>query len=92
MLDPDYLRQLIEMPEGFSINRVIWSEDRNAFCVMVDTPEESVFFVPQNDIIPMQSAAVTITDGADGNKHLRIRLPQLDDLMEQIGGGNHADG
>ena len=78
--------ELIGLPPGFSVQSVMWQEDRHAFCIFVQSPTLTEFFVPQNEVIPVQAAAVTVTDEGNGERRIRIALPQLDDLMAVLVG------
>jgi hypothetical protein len=76
-LDPEYLLRLIGLPDGFSVRTVAWQEDRQAFIVYTDGPEDDDrFFVPQNEIIPLHPAAITIVQAEDGDG-IHIRFPQF---------------
>ena len=78
--------ELLELPPEFSVLSVMWQEERHAFCIFVQAPPMPEFFVPQNEIIPVQAAAVTVTDDGSGARRIRIAIPQLKEFMAVMAG------
>jgi hypothetical protein len=84
-LDPQYLVDLAKLPEGFTVRTVMWQPERQSFVFVIDMPENSRYFVPQDAILPVYPAAITVIHGEDGDQ-LRVRFPQLEEEEGQPDG------
>lgn len=81
-MDPQYIVRLAKLPDDFNVVTVLWSEDRQTFCFLVDAPPDPQFFVPKDEILPVQSATVAVEQGPDGDK-LRVLFPGLEAYQEK---------
>ncbi len=76
-LERDLIRQLVNLPDTFVVRSVGWNEDRQAFVIIVDAPEENRYFVSKNDIYPINAPALTIVDGRLGRR-IDVQFTEFD--------------
>jgi hypothetical protein len=56
---------------------VAWNNDRMAFAIVLDTPEEDAYLVGAADIIPELPVSVIRETDQRGAEHLRVRIGGL---------------
>ena len=73
-LNPNTLLELFDVPEGYGVRSVHYVPVRNAFAVILDTPEEPVYFVEPSQPIPELPVAVTHVSDDHGGQHLKVQM------------------
>lgn len=77
-ITPETIRLLIGLPEGCKVRSVHWHDDRQAFGIVVDMPEEPDWFVEATQIIPELPVTVILTTDSFGGKHLQVKIPVVE--------------
>ena len=72
--NPNRLLELFDVPEGYSIRSVHYMPARESFAFILDTPEEPVYFVEPNQMIPELPVAITHVSDDQGGQHMKVQM------------------
>ena len=78
-LNPHTLAALLKPPEGCEVRTVAWQDDRQSFCVFLDMPPESRWWVDKGAVVPEMPVSVTVITDGKGGQRIIIKSPVFEE-------------